>query len=224
MRKCAGFLASAALLFVLPGGVLWADAESTTKNIRVEKGLESDDANTPEKIKVEDLEVITGVGHVIKVDDSDEFWVTLLSGDRKEIQKKLRARGASASITAGNGHTAYKMQIRNVKTPALKKKKRMFGGVSPVAKTAMKLAKDRLFEKEIVYLCYEVTSRGVPLCSIYVDRNDFGYELIINGLSKYKVGRGEHPTNSAHYRYAEKVAEFELSGVWQPYYYFLYPE
>lgn len=167
---------------------------------------------------------VTGNGQIIKIDDSDEYWVALPSDKRGEIHNKLTAIGVTSFIISNNKNVAFKLKLKNIKTPPIKSKINSFSGVSPVAKSALNHSKREHLGKEIVYICFDASLSGIPNCSVYIDRNDIGYEMLMNGYSKYVMDDGQHPRSHEEYSYAEAAARDLQVGVWQPYYYFVYPD
>ena len=123
----------------------------------------------------------------------------------------MATRDASTAASRP-GDLSFKVRLLNVGTEESAhrnpKKNTEFGRLSS------QVAKRELSGQRVVFKCKGVGKYGRPLCSIYVNGNDFGQGLVERGISRYVTSWGVHPWADKGYSASEYYAKKNRLGIW----------
>lgn len=144
-----------------------------------------------------DAAPVTGEGGVGYVIDGDTYWI--YAEDPEVFDQVTRDAGRSHVRPASLG---FKARILNIDTPESKH-------VDPSRNTELgaivsQVVQAELSNQPITFTCEGVGKYGRPLCTVYLNGEDYGLSLIRRGYATYLTRFGNHKWNHEGYLQAEK--------------------
>tara|TARA_R110001606_G_scaffold399101_1_gene580709 strand:+ start:1156 stop:1731 length:576 start_codon:yes stop_codon:yes gene_type:complete len=154
-------------------------------------------------------ERVQGTGVIDHVVDGDTYWI---KADRRTDLSKVIINAKSQNYRLQKN--TFKARILNINTEESvhrqKDKNTSFGKLVSV------LVKKELNGKRITFICDGVGYYGRPLCSVYINKQDYALSLVNRGLSPYVTKYGAHFNNHKGYVSAELKAKRNRAGLWGP--------